>query len=203
MALVLTEWLLLGAAVVLVGANALFVAAEFGFLTVDRMAVDRAADAGDRRAERLRSALGSLSTQLSGSQLGITVSSLVVGFLAEPSLAALLRPALVASGLGAEASVGVSFALALFVATCVQMVLGELVPKNLAIAKPLGVAQAVATFQCGFTATTRPLVAVLNGAANAVVRLLGIEPQEELRSSRSPRGAEFAGPALRAGGSAA
>jgi CBS domain containing-hemolysin-like protein len=182
---VLTEWLLLAAALALVAANALFVAAEFGLVTVDRATVERAAERGDQRAAGVRTALRSLSTQLSGAQLGITVSSLLVGYLAEPSLAALLRPVLTGVGLGDGAAAGVSITMALLVATCVQMVFGELVPKNLAIARPLPVASAVAGFQRGFTTVSRPLVAFLNGTANRVVRLLGIEPQEELRSARS------------------
>lgn len=183
----LIEWLLLAVAVLLVAANAVFVAAEFSLVTADRATVERAAEGGDRRAEGVRTALRSLSTQLSGAQLGITTTSLVVGFLAEPSLAALTRPALTAAGLGEGAAAGVSIVLALLVATCFQMVFGELVPKNLAIARPLAVAKAVSGAQRGFTTATGPLIAFLNGAANRIVRMLGIEPQEELRSARSPQ----------------
>jgi CBS domain containing-hemolysin-like protein len=181
------EWVLLAVALLLVAANALFVAAEFSLVTVDRATVERAAGSGDRRAEGVLAALRSLSTQLSGAQLGITVTSLIVGFLVEPSLAALLRAPLLAAGLADGAVTGVAVALALVVATCVQMVFGELVPKNLAIAEPLPVARAVAGFQRGFSTATRPLLSFLNGTANRIVRLLGIEPQEELRSARSPQ----------------
>ncbi len=87
----MTEWLLLAVAVLLIAANALFVAAEFAFVTVDRATVERRAQDGDRRAAGLLAGLRTLSTQSSGAQLGITVTSLVVGFLAEPSLATLLR----------------------------------------------------------------------------------------------------------------
>jgi CBS domain containing-hemolysin-like protein len=180
------EWLLLGVAALLVAANAVFVAAEFSLVTVDRSTVAQAADRGDRGAGSVASALSTLSTQLSGAQLGITVTSLAVGFIAEPSLATLLRPALNALGLGEDAAVGVSLTLALLVATVVQMVLGELVPKNLAIARPLPVALRVAPAQRVFTRLSRPLLAVLNGSANRLVRLMGIEPQEELRSARAP-----------------
>jgi CBS domain containing-hemolysin-like protein len=179
------EWILLGAALLLVAANAVFVAAEFSLVTVDRAGVERAAEVGDRRAAGVLAALRSLSTQLSGAQLGITVTSLVVGFLAEPSLAELLRVPLGAAGLGGGAVTAASITLALVIATCFQMVFGELVPKNLAIARPLPVARAVAGAQRGFSTATRPLLSFLNGTANRVVRMLGIEPQEELRSARS------------------
>ncbi|WP_226363705.1 hemolysin family protein [Pseudonocardia abyssalis] len=183
----LIEWVLLAVAVALVAANALFVAAEFSLVTVDRSTVERAAKDGDRGAEGVLAALRSLSTQLSGAQLGITVTSLIVGFLAEPSVAALLGPVLTAWGLPEATSAALAIGLALVLATFVQMVFGELVPKNLAIARPLPVAKAVAGAQRGFSRAAGPLLRLLNGAANRVVRLLGIEPQEELRSARSPQ----------------
>ncbi|GAB2932471.1 hemolysin family protein [Rhodococcus aerolatus] len=181
----LTEWLLLAVAVALVAANSLFVAAEFSMVTADRAAVERAAEGGDRRAASLRTALRSMSTQLSGSQLGITVSSLVVGALAEPSLARLLRTPLGLLGLGGGAVVTVSVVVAVTVATAFQAVLGELVPKNWAIAEPLRVGRVVIGAQRAFTAVTRPVIAVLNGSANALLRAGGIEPREELASARS------------------
>jgi len=182
----MTEGLLILVGLGLIGANALFVAAEFAFVTVDRATVDRAADSGDRVAGGVQSALRGLSTQLSGAQLGITVTSLALGFVLEPSLASLLRPVLEATGLPAGGVPTVSIALALTVATAVQMVLGELLPKNWAIAEPLRVARRVQRFHRGFTTVTGPLLRVLNGSANQVLRLLGIEPREELASARTP-----------------
>jgi CBS domain containing-hemolysin-like protein len=181
-----TEWLLLLAAVLLVAANALFVAAEFSFITVDRATVERRAEAGDRGAGSLLKALTSLSTQLSGAQLGITVTSLVVGFIAEPALAVVLRDPIDALGLSEGAARGVSVTVALAVATGFQMVFGELVPKNWAIAEPLRLGRVVAGPQRGFTAATRPLIDLLNGSANRILRLMGVEPTEELASARSP-----------------
>lgn len=181
------EWLLLAFAVVLVAANAVFVAAEFSLVTVDQSAVDRAVQRGDRGAAGVLRARRSLSTQLSGAQLGITVTSLVIGFIAEPSLATLLSRPLQLAGLPQAAMTGVSVTLALAIATIFQMIFGELVPKNLAISRPLPVARAVTPLQRGFTAGTHPLIAVLNGAANRLLRMVGIEPQEELRSARSPQ----------------
>lgn len=173
--------------VLLVAANALFVAAEFSFITVDRSTVERQAEAGDRRSAGLLKGLRSLSTQLSGAQLGITVTSLVVGFIAEPSIGTLLRGPLGLTGLPEAAVTGVAVTLALVIATAVQMIFGELVPKNWAIAQPLRLARAVAGPQRAFTTATRPLLRVLNGTANKILRLLGLEPAEELASARSPQ----------------
>ena len=95
----MTEWLLVGLGVLLTIGTALFVAGEFSLVSVDRPAVERAVEAGDRRAEGvLRGASARLSTQLSGAQVGITLTTLVVGFLVEPSLAALLEPPLRSAG---------------------------------------------------------------------------------------------------------
>ncbi|GAB3285912.1 hemolysin family protein [Parasphingorhabdus pacifica] len=179
------EWVLLFVAVLLVAANALFVAAEFSLVTVDRATVEREAEAGGRRARGVLAALTSLSTQLSGAQLGITVTSLVVGFIAEPSLATILRGPLEGFGLGAAAA-PVSFTMAFVAATVFQMVAGELVPKSLAIARPLGVAKSVSGAQRGFTTASKPLIRFLNGAANGLLRRVGVQPQEELASARSP-----------------
>lgn len=179
------EWLLLLLVVVLIGANALFVAAEFALVTVDRPTIARMAQEGDARADTVQKALKTLSTQLSGAQLGITVTSLVVGFIAEPSIAALLRGPVGATGLDDGATAAVSFALAFAIATGTQMVFGELVPKNWAIAEPVKVGRVVAGAQRGFTWATGPLLRFLNGTANRIVRSLGMEPQEELASARS------------------
>jgi CBS domain containing-hemolysin-like protein len=191
----MTEWLLLGLVVLLIIANALFVAAEFALVTADRAAVERRAEQGDRRAGSVLLALRSLSTQLSGAQLGITVTSLVVGFIAEPSIGALLRGPVGLTGLSDAATTATAFTLAFVLATGAQMVFGELVPKNWAIAEPMRVGRAVAGFQLGFTTVTKPLLRLLNGMANGILRAIGIEPAEELASARSP--AELASLAAR------
>ena len=165
--------------------TALYVAAEFSLVAVERTQLERDAASGDPGAKRVLSAVRTLSFQLSGAQLGITMTTLVVGFIAEPSLSVLLAPGLAAIGLPDSAAVPVSLAVALVFATVLQMVVGELIPKNLAIARPMQVARAVATPQRISSALLRPLIALCNGAANRVVRMLGIEPQEELRSARS------------------
>lgn len=182
----MSQWLPLLVCCLLIAANALFVAAEFSLVTVDRATVNARAEAGDRRAGVVRRALHTLSTQLSGAQLGITVTSLIVGFLAEPAIASLIDDPLARVGVPEAVVDPLSVAIALAVATAVQMVLGELVPKNLAIARPMPVARSVAGPQVGFTAVAGPLIRFLNGNANWMVRRLGIEPQEELASARSP-----------------
>src|SRR5690606_11858456 len=145
------EWLLLAAIVLLIAANALFVAAEFGLVTVDHTSLTQAIDRGDRGARRVLAARRELSTQLSGAQLGITATSLIVGYLTEPGLAALLRGPLQDTGLTPAAAAAAAVALALLLATILQMIFGELVPKNLAIARPLPVTMAVINWQRGFT----------------------------------------------------
>ena len=183
----MTTWLFLALATALVVACGVFVAAEFALVTVDRGVVDRAAESGDRSAEGVRSALRSLSTQLSGAQVGITVTNLAIGFLAEPAIASLIEAPLAAVGLPEGAVPGVAVTLGLVLATLATMVFGELVPKNLAIAKPLATARATQAFQRGFTSAMAYPIRMLNGSANALVRSMGIEPQEELRSARSSR----------------
>jgi CBS domain containing-hemolysin-like protein len=182
-----TEWLLLLTSLLLIAACGGFVAAEFALLTVDRPTVERAVAAGDARAAGVLAAQRTLSTQLSGAQLGITITNLAIGFLAEPAIAELVTPPLESAGLSAAAARGVSVTLALVLATALTMVFGELVPKNLAIAKPLGTAKAVQGFIRGFTKGTAYVIRCLNGAANAILRRLGVEPQEELASARSPQ----------------
>ncbi len=182
----ITAWLLLFAAFLLILANGLFVAAEFSFITVDRGSVDRAAESGDRKAVGLRKALRRLSFELSGAQLGITVTSLVVGMLAEPALSSLLRPLLEDLGVPSATITGVSLVSAMLLATVLQMVIGELVPKNWAIARPLQVARAVAGPHRVFSTVCRPLISALNGSADRLVRALGMEPTEELAHARTP-----------------
>ncbi len=181
----MTEALLLILSLGLVLACGVFVAAEFAFVTVDRSTVDRAAAAGDRGAAGVQAALRSLSTQLSGAQVGITVTNLAIGFLAEPAVAQLIDGPLESAGLPAASVRPVSIALGIAIATGFTMVFGELVPKNLAISRPLVTAKATQPLQRGFTAAMGLPIRFLNGSANAIVRRLGLEPQEELRSART------------------
>ncbi|MEO6714021.1 MAG: hemolysin family protein [Mycobacteriales bacterium] len=171
----------------LVAACGAFVASEFALVTVERQSVERAVAGGDVRAGRVLIALRGLSTQLSSAQVGITVTNLAIGFLAEPAVAALIEGPLTSSGVPERAVPGVAVAVAITLATAVTMVYGELVPKNLAIARPMATARAVVGFQLGFTRAAGWPVRFLNGTANALLRLFGVEPQEELASARSPQ----------------
>ncbi|MDQ0841514.1 hemolysin family protein [Streptomyces sp. V1I6] len=178
--------LLLAAAFLLILANGFFVAAEFGLVTVERPDAERAAAEGDRRARRVVGALRELSFQLSGTQLGITITSLVVGMLAQPALAGLLGGPLTATGLPEGAVPGVAVVIGMLLASAVQMVIGELVPKNWAVSRPLQVARFVAGPQTAFSSAFRPVITLLNAAANRLVRLAGVEPAVELASARTP-----------------
>ena len=181
----MTAWLLLVAALLLIAAAGVFVAAEFAFVAVDRSQVERAAAAGDGPARGLQQALRHLSTQLSGAQVGITVTNLAIGYLAGPAISDQIDAPLTAAGVPEGAVGPLAVTAGLVISTVLTMIFGELVPKNLALAEPMAVGRATQGFQRAFTAATRLPIKVLNGSANAVVRRLGVEPQEELRSARS------------------
>ncbi|HEX2239711.1 MAG TPA: hemolysin family protein [Actinomycetota bacterium] len=153
-----------------------FVAGEFGIVTVERTRIEQLAEKGSRPAKSTLRALETLSFQLSGAQLGITVTSLIVGFLIEPVIAPLFTPAIARP---------VAIAVGLVLATSIEMVIAELIPKNLAIARPQVVAFAVATPLRAINLIFKPLIVVLNSSANLTVRLLGIEPRDELHSVHS------------------
>ncbi|NJC68765.1 HlyC/CorC family transporter [Planosporangium thailandense] len=170
--------------ILLTAANAAFVAAEFSLVTVDRAEIDREANAGDRIARTVRDALHDLSFQLSGTQLGITIAALLTGYLAEPALAHLLDP--LVHPVAGDATRGVTHVIALAIATLFSMLFGELVPKNAALARPLPIVRATAGPLRVFSGVFGWMIKALNGAANWIVRRLGVEPQEELASARSP-----------------
>ena len=173
--------------IALTAGTALFVAAEFSLTALERSTVDEAARGGDRRSRQVQHAHKTLSFQLSGAQLGITITTLITGYLAEPVLARFITPVTKAVGLSESAASTTSLILALVIATSFSMIFGELVPKNLAISKPMPTARATAGLQAGFSLIFRWAINGLNGAANWIVRRLGIEPAEELRSARSPQ----------------
>lgn len=183
----MTEVLLLLAAVLLSVACGAFVAAEFSLTTVERSALERAAQRGERGASGALKAVRSLTFQLSGAQLGITVTNLVVGMLAEPSIARLIAGPLQSLGISRSVATSVALALGTALSTVFLMVVGELVPKNWAISSPLAIARRVGTPQRWFSAAFRPFITHLNKMANRVVRRFGVEPAEELASARGPQ----------------
>ncbi|MGW7539300.1 hemolysin family protein [Amycolatopsis sp. NPDC054798] len=166
----------------------LAVAAEFSLTALERSTVDAdVRQVGDKRSRTVQKAHRTLSFQLSGAQVAITLTTLITGFLAEPLIGDLVRPLLDAMGLPASAASGVAVAVALVLATFLSMILGEMVPKNIAIARPLPTARAVSGYHARFSSLFRWLITLMNNSANFVVRKFGIEPQEELRSARSPQ----------------
>ncbi len=177
---------LLAFAVLTVG-TAVFVAAEFSLTTLERSSVDANARLGGRRDIYVQRAHRTLSFQLSGAQLGISITTLATGYLAEPVLARWLHPGLEAIGLPERMAPGVALFFALVLATSLSMVFGELVPKNLAVARPVQAARAVAGLQLLFSGMLTPAIRLTNGAANWVLRRMGIEPAERLQSARSPK----------------
>jgi CBS domain containing-hemolysin-like protein len=183
----MVDVVLLAAALGLIAANGVFVAAEFSLVTVERSQVQRLADEGDRSAKGILAAMRRLSFQLSGAQLGITITSLLLGVITEPAIAHLLAPLVSAvPGASEHTAHTVAIAAALIIATVAQMVLGELVPKNAALATPLRVARFATPPQRAFSVVFGPLIRTFNAGANAIVRRLGVEPQDELASARSP-----------------
>ncbi|WP_252976408.1 hemolysin family protein [Janibacter melonis] len=182
----MTPWLLLLLGVLLTLGTALFVAAEFSLVALDRPTVQRAVDAGDFRAQPVLISLRRLSTLLGACQVGITITTLVLGFVANPAIGALITPLLEAAGLGPRGAANTASVIALLLATGFSMIVGEMVPKTLAVSAPLGTAKVVATPMRVIATLLRPMLFVLNGSANWVLHRLGIEPQEELSAARSP-----------------
>ncbi|UXA10900.1 hemolysin family protein [Mycobacterium sp. SMC-8] len=184
---VATSLLSLFAFVLLTAGTAVFVAAEFSLTALERSTVEANARSGDRRDQLVRRAHRTLSTQLSGAQVGISITTLATGFLAEPVVARLIQPWLAAIGIPERFVGGLALALAILIATSISMVFGELVPKNLAVARPVPTARWSAPLQLAFSFLATPLIKLTNGTANWILRRLGIEPAEELRSARSPQ----------------
>jgi CBS domain containing-hemolysin-like protein len=176
----------LGAVALLILLTGFFVAAEFAIVAVDRSLVERKAKEGERSAKRILSSLRNLSFELSGAQLGITVTSLIVGAIAEPTVARLIEPLVSSLPLVTVTSAAaVSLTIAFILATGASMVFGELVPKNLAIARPYRSAVWFGIPMQMINRVLRRLILFLNNSANWTVRRLGIEPREELAGVRS------------------
>ncbi len=174
---------------VLVAANGFFVAVEFALVAADRQRLDALAADGRWSARAAKAARRRLSFHLSGAQLGITITSLVLGFLSDPIFGQLLDPILEPVPL-LSGPTGTAV-MALAITTVFQMVAGELIPKTIAVAKPEATAQALAPIALVVHGALSPIIRVLNGAANATVRMIGMEPQEELEEMRSLEELEY------------
>ncbi|WP_458111362.1 hemolysin family protein [Arthrobacter sp. R1-13] len=180
------EWLLLIAGFLLILGTGFFVAVEFSLVALDQATVQRAVDSGDTGAVPLLKCLKSLSTQLSSCQLGITLTTLLTGYVMEPSVGRLLEAPLAALGLAPAAVASLSLVLAMALATLLSMLIGELVPKNMAIALSLPIGKALARPQLVFTAIFKPAIIVLNGFSNRVLNIFGLEAKEEISGARTP-----------------
>ncbi len=181
----LFEWLMVAVGLVLTVGTGLFVASEFALVNLDRHELENRRDDGERRLDTTINALRITSTHLSGAQLGITLTTLLTGFTFEPAVSALLAGPLKGLGLPASVVPAVGTVVGVALATLFSMVVGELVPKNFALALPVETARLVLPFQTVFTTVFRPLIALFNNTANAIVRAFGIEPKEELSGARS------------------
>ena len=174
--------------IALTASTGVFVAIEFALTGMERSTIENEARAkGDAAARAVLKAHNSLSFQLSGAQLGITITTLATGFLAEPVLAKFFTPLLELFGLSDSSATAIALVLALIVATTLSMVYGELVPKNMAISNPMPTARFVVLPVMAFNKVFALFIRGLNGSANFLVRKLGIEPADELASARSPQ----------------
>lgn len=177
--------ILLLVGIVLTVGTGLFVASEFALVNLDRAELEARRERGESRLSLTISALKITSTHLSSAQLGITLTTLLTGYTLEPAFSHFLEPVLTAVGLPEGAVSPVATVVAVAIATLLSMIIGELVPKNFALALPRATAKFVMPFQTAFTFVFRPAIAVLNGTANAILRAIGIEPREEISAARS------------------
>ena len=181
----MNEWILLAIGLLLTLGTGVFVASEFALVSLDRADLESRRTAGETGHGPTIRALTRTSTHLSSAQLGITLTTLLTGWTMEPALTSLLSPVLIGWGVptGFVAFLGATIAITL--ATLLSMVVGELAPKNMAIAEPRAVAKVVVPLQLAFSWIFRPIISMLVQSANLLVRALGVEPKEELSSART------------------
>jgi CBS domain containing-hemolysin-like protein len=179
------DYVMLGVGLLLTIGTGLFVASEFALVNLDRADLEARREAGETRLGLTIRSLKITSTHLSSAQLGITLTTLLTGYTMEPAISNLLRPVFTAWGLPEGLVSPLAVVIAVSFATVLSMILGELIPKNFALAVPRQTAKLVMPFQVAFTTVFRPAIVVLNGSANAVLRLMGVEPKEELSGART------------------
>jgi len=166
-------------------ANAFFVGAEFALISVRRSQIEPRAEEGDRRARAVLWGLQHVSALLAAAQLGITLCTLVLGVVAEPAIAHLLEPVFHAVAVPTGAGHAVSFVIALALATYLHMLLGEMVPKNVALAEPVRTALLLGPPLVGLARALRPAIFLINAFANALLRLLRVEVRNEVAATFS------------------
>jgi CBS domain containing-hemolysin-like protein len=179
------EWILLGIGLVLTVGTGLFVASEFSLVNLDRADLEARQNRGEKRLGTTIAALKVTSTHLSSAQLGITLTTLLTGYTMEPAIATLIEDPFRQLGANLGAIDIVAPIASIVLATLISMIIGELVPKNFALALPLATARLVMPFQVGFSTVFKPAVSLLNNTANGILRSLGIEPREELSGART------------------
>ncbi|SDZ08389.1 Hemolysin, contains CBS domains [Herbiconiux ginsengi] len=179
------ELIMLGVGVLLTVGTGFFVASEFSLVNLDRSDLEARTVRGEKGLQPAITALKHTSTHLSSAQLGITLTTLLTGYTMEPAISSLLRDPLTAIGIPASVVPPISATIGIVIATLLSMIVGELVPKNFALALPLQTARVVVPFQLAFTMVFKPAVSLLNNTANALLRLVGIEPKEELSGART------------------
>lgn len=179
------EWIMLGIGLILTVGTGFFVASEFALVNLDRNDLEARQARGEKRLAPTIKALKITSTHLSGAQLGITLTTLLTGYTFEPAISKMLSGPLLAMGLPEAVVPGIGAVAGIFLATIFSMVIGELVPKNFALALPLATAKVVVPFQALFTAVFKPVILLFNNTANSIIRSFGIEPKEELSGARS------------------
>jgi CBS domain containing-hemolysin-like protein len=168
---------------VLLALNGLFVASEFALILARRTQLEPAAAGGSRTARMALRGIENLTLMIAATQIGVTLCSLALGAVAEPAIAHLLSPLAAAAGLPHGAAHAAAFVIALAIVTFAHAVLGEMVPKNLALVGPDRAARLLAPFMVAVITVFRPLVIALNAAARLAVRVLGIEPKREVASA--------------------
>ena len=179
------DYIMLGVGIVLIVGTGLFVASEFALVNLDRADLEARRERGESRLSMTIGALKITSTHLSSAQLGITLTTLLTGYTMEPAISNLLRPVLAGWGLPAAVVSPLAVVVSLVLATLLSMIIGELVPKNFALALPRQTAKLVMPFQVAFTTVFRPAIVLLNCSANGILRAMGVEPKEELSGARS------------------
>jgi len=181
----MNEWIMVGIGLVLTVGTGLFVASEFALVNLDRNDLEKRQARGEKRLGPTIRALKITSTHLSGAQLGITLTTLLTGYTFEPAISSMLEDPLTALGVPAAIVPGIGTVAGILLATLFSMVIGELVPKNFALALPLATAKVVVPFMTLFTMVFKPIILGFNNTANAIIRGFGIEPKEELSGARS------------------
>lgn len=181
----MSDYLLLLFAIFLTIGTGLFVASEFAIINSDRAQLLADQAGGEKGLDRPIRAIAKTSTHLSSAQLGITLTTLLTGFVAEPAITRLISPWLEQFDLATSSVATLSVVIAMTIATIFSFLIGELVPKNMALAAPKKVLKLVVGFQLGFTWVFSILVRFMNNNGNWLVRRFGIEPKEELSSART------------------